>query len=151
MDQTLDITRTSRKMLSQFFDNYTVEQLNVIPEGFSNNLIWNLGHVVVAQQMLVYKLSGLPMMVSDEMVEKYKKGTKPEHEVTQAEVDEIKALLFDTITQTQADFENKIFKNYAEYTTSPGYVLKNAKDAMTFNSFHEGLHLGVMMSIGKLV
>jgi hypothetical protein len=151
MDQALDITRTSRKMLSRFFDNYTVEQLNVIPEGFSNNLIWNLGHVVVAQQMLVYKLSGLPMMVSDEMVEKYKKGTKPEQEANQAEVDEIKALLFGTITQTQADFENKIFKNYAEYTTSPGYVLKNAKDAMTFNSFHEGLHLGVMMSIGKLV
>jgi hypothetical protein len=151
MDQALDITRTSRKMLSQFFDKYTIEQLNVIPEGFSNNLIWNLGHVVVAQQMLVYKLSGLPMMVSDQMVEKYKKGTRPQQEATQAEVDEIKSLLFDTITQTQADFENKIFQNYAEYTTSPGYVLKNAKDAMTFNSFHEGLHLGVMMSIGKLV
>jgi hypothetical protein len=44
--------------------------------------------------MLVYKLSGLPMMISDEMVEKYKKGTKPEDIATQAEVDEINYYLW---------------------------------------------------------
>jgi hypothetical protein len=35
----------------------TLEQLNKIPEGYNNNLIWNIAHVVVVQQMLVYKLS----------------------------------------------------------------------------------------------
>jgi hypothetical protein len=29
-------------------------------EGYSNNLIWNIAHIIVVQQMLVYKLSGLP-------------------------------------------------------------------------------------------
>ena len=71
-----------------------MEQLNKVPEGFSNNLIWNIGHIVVVQQMLVYKLSGLNMMISDEMVEKYKKGTRPEEPVGQTEIDEIKKLLF---------------------------------------------------------
>jgi hypothetical protein len=61
--------------------------LNTIPEGYSNNLIWNIAHIIVVQQMLVYKLS-ITMMISDEMVEKYKKGTKPEDIATQAEVDE---------------------------------------------------------------
>ena len=97
MNQTFDITRTSRKMIAPFLENYTLEQLNTIPDGFSNNLIWNIAHIVVTQQLLVYKLSGLPANVSDEMIEKYRKGTKPEHIVTQAEVDEIKALLFKTI------------------------------------------------------
>jgi hypothetical protein len=46
-------------------------------------------HIIVVQQMLVYKLSGLPMKISDTLVEKYKKGTKPEQDATQAEVDEI--------------------------------------------------------------
>jgi len=53
MNQTFDITRKSRKLLSQFLEDYTLEQLNAIPEGFSNNLIWNLVHIVVVQQMLV--------------------------------------------------------------------------------------------------
>jgi len=151
MNQTLDITRTSRKIIAPFLENYSLEQLNTIPEGFNNNLIWNIAHVIVTQQLLVYKLSGLPMMVSDEMVEKYKKGTKPEHIATQAEVDEIKSLLFKTIDQTQADFENKIFKNFSEYPTSTGYVLNSAEGAMIFNSFHEGLHIGIMMSIRKFL
>jgi hypothetical protein len=70
--------------------------------------------------MLVYKLSGLPMMISDEMVEKYKKGTKPEDIATQAEVDEIQLLLMETINQTESD-EKKIFTNYQEYPTSADY------------------------------
>jgi hypothetical protein len=151
MQQTFDLTRTSRKIVSQFLENYSLEQLNKIPEGFSNNLIWNIGHIVVVQQMLVYKLSGLPMMISDEMVEKYKKASKPEQDATQVEVDEIRSLLFGTLDQTEADHTAEVFKNYQEYPTSTGFVIKSAEDAMSFNYFHEGLHIGIMMSIKKLI
>jgi hypothetical protein len=151
MKDTFEVNRTSRKMLSSYFENYTLEQLNKIPEGFSNNLIWNLGHVVVTQQLLVYKLSGLPMAVTDAMVELYRKGTKPERDATQAEVDEIQALLFSTIDQIEMDYNKNIFVNYQEYPTSTGYILKSAKGAIEFNNFHEGLHIGIMMSIRKFL
>jgi hypothetical protein len=151
MHTTFAITKTSRKVLSQFLESHTLEQLNKIPEGFSNNLIWNIGHIVVVQQMLVYNLSGLPMMVLGEMVEKYKKGTKPEHNVSQEEVDEIKNLLFTTINQSELDFENGIFKNYQEFTTMSGFNIKNAHEAMAFNYYHEGLHTGIMMQIRKFI
>jgi DinB superfamily len=151
MNQTLNVNTTSRNIIAKILDSHTVEQINKIPEGFSNNLIWNIAHVVVTQQLLVYKLSGLPMMVSDEIIEKYKKGSKPEHNVTQAEVDEIKSLLFSTIEKTKEDYEKGIFKNYQEYPTSTGFVLKNVEDAIAFNNFHEGLHIGILMSLRKLV
>lgn len=151
MQQTLSVTRTSRNLLSQMLAGYRLEQLNKIPEGYNNNLIWNIAHVVVVQQMLVYKLSGLPMMISNEMVKKYKKGTKPEHIATQAEVDEIQSLLAETINQTETDLENNLFINYQEYPTSAGIVLKSASDAIAFNNFHEGLHIGIIMSIRKFI
>ena len=112
MQQIFDITETSRKVLLQFLEKYSVEELNKIPEGFSNNIIWNIGHIIVVQQMLVYKLSSLPMMISEEMIEKFKKGTKPEHEVNQQEIDEIKAMLFETIDKTKIDFNENRFKTY---------------------------------------
>ena len=151
MQHILNLNITSRTMVSKILENHTLEQLNKIPEGFSNNLIWNIAHVIVTQQILVYKLSGLPMMVSDEMIEKFKKGTKPEHNVTQTEVDEIKSLLFATIEKTKEDFEKGIFKDFMEYPTSTGFVLTSVEDAMAFNNFHEGLHIGILMSIRKLV
>ncbi|MFC4816180.1 MULTISPECIES: DinB family protein [unclassified Flavobacterium] len=151
MEYTFKINLLSRNVLLRFLENHTLEQLNKIPEGFSNNLIWNIGHMVVVQQMLVYRLSGLPMMVSDAMVAKYMKGTKPESDVTQEEVDEIKSLLFATLEQSKKDFENAIFKTYTEFTTSTGYTVTSAKDAMEFNNYHEGMHTGIMMQIKKFL
>lgn len=151
METTFNINHTSRTVISKILENHTLEQLNTIPEGFSNNLIWNIGHIVVVQQMLVYNLSGLPMMVSDEMVTKYKRGTKPEHSVTQEEVNEIKSLLFATLEQAKKDFANDIFKTYTEFTTMTGFTIKNAKAAIEFNNYHEGIHTGIMMQIRKFI
>lgn len=151
MNQTFDVNATTRNILSKFLTVHTLEQLNTIPEGHNNNLIWNIGHIIVTQQLLVYKLAGLPMLISEELVEKYRKGTKPEHIATQAEVDEINTLLLETIHQTKTDFDNKIFKNYTEYPTSTGFSLKSIEDALVFNNFHEGLHIGIMMSMKKFI
>tara|TARA_R110002094_G_scaffold123777_1_gene118334 strand:- start:207 stop:662 length:456 start_codon:yes stop_codon:yes gene_type:complete len=151
MQEILAITKTSRNLISKFVQGYTLEQLNKVPVGFNNNIIWNVAHIIVTQQILVYKLSGLPMIVTDEMVEKYRKGTKTEHFASQDEVDQILALLTQTIDQTAKDIENKIFINFTEYPTSTGYVLTSAQDAMTFNNFHEGIHLGVILGLRKLV
>lgn len=151
MHQTFDITRTSRKVLSQFLDNHTPEQLNKIPPGFNNNLIWNIGHIIVVQQMLVYNLSGLPMMVSDEMVQKYKKGTRPESDVTQQQLDEIRSLLFETVNKSKEDYNNKIFRNFTEFTTMTGFTIRNVEDALSFNYYHEAMHIGMMMGIRKFI
>jgi hypothetical protein len=151
MHQAFDITRSSRKILSQLLQEYTLGQLNAIPEGFSNNIIWNIGHIVVVQQMLVYQLSGLPMIISDDMVLKYKKGTRPEHQVSQEEVAEIQSLLFETINQTKADYNNKKFTHFHEFTTQNGFTIKNVEDAISFNYFHEAVHLGVILSLKKFL
>ena len=108
-----------------------------------------MAHTVVTQQLLVYKLSGLQMLISDKLVEAYKKGTKTEGDVTQAEVDEVKGLLFSTIEKTKDDYNNKVFKTYNEYTVSTKSTLRTAEDAITFNTFHEGIHLGYILALKK--
>ncbi len=151
MQAIFDITQTSRNSIVKFLENYTSEQLNRIPTGFNNNIIWNIGHIIVVQQMLVYKLAGLPMMISDEMVEKYKRGTKPEGIVSDAEIAEIRELLFTTLDKVREDFRDGIFQEYQEFTTMSGYTIQNSADAMAFNYYHEGTHTGMMLSIRKFL
>jgi hypothetical protein len=151
MQQTFELNRTCRKLIAPFLEDYTLEELNTSPDGFRNTLFWNIAHVVVTQQILIYKLSGLPMFISDELIDKYKKGSTPEEPATQKEVDEIKALLFDLIDQTQADYGSGIFTHFTEYPTSSGFVLKNVSDALAYNNFHEGVHLGIIMSMKKVL
>ena len=151
MDATFKIWETSRKLYLKLIENYSLEQLNKIPEGFSNNLAWNLGHIIVSQQGLVYRLSGLPVYVSDEMTNTYKNGSKPTGKTTQAEIDELKVLLFSLIEKTKEDYANGKFVSYNEYTTGTGFHLASTKEAIEFNNYHEGLHLGFMMNIRKFI
>ncbi len=151
MKTSFEITRMNRRKLLDVLENNTLEQLNKVPEGFSNNLIWNIAHIVVVQQMLVYKLSGLPMQISDAMVDAYKRGTKPEADVTADEVETIKQLLTATIDQTEADYNAGIFRDYTDFTTMSGFVITNAQQAIEFNNYHEGIHVGIMLSIRKFI
>lgn len=151
MNSFFETHKTIREILVQVLDNHSLEELNKIPERFSNNLIWNVAHCIAAQQTLVYKLSGLPTMVSDEFIDTYKKGTKPEKDVSQTEVDEIRRLLLATFEQTQKDYENGVFVNYNEYMTSMGFLLRNVDAALSFNNYHEGLHTGIIMSLKKFI
>jgi len=100
MDYSFDIALKNRKLLKSLMENLSLEELNKVPDGFNNNIIWNIAHTIITQQLLVYKLSGLPMIVSDELVNLYRKGSKPEKNLSQAEVDFIKGLLFSTIEKT---------------------------------------------------
>lgn len=151
MDATFKIWETNRRLYSKLLENYSLEQLNKIPEGFSNNLVWNLGHIIVAQQGLVYRLSGLPTYVSDEMTNTYKNGSKPTGTTTQVELDELKELLFSLIEKTKEDYATGKFVTYEEYTTGTGFHLASTKEAIEFNNYHEALHFGFMMNIRKFI
>lgn len=151
MSSVFKVQKTIREILLKVLEGHSLEQLNKIPDGFKNNLIWNVAHCISSQQVLVYKLSGLPTLVSDEFIDKYKKGTKPEGDVSQAEADEIKALLFKTFDQTEKDYANNVFTHYTAYTTSMGFDLTNVQDALDFVNYHEGIHTGIIMGIRKHV
>ena len=149
MQKQFEIHLATRNNIIKAIEHLSEEQMNTIPEGFNNNIIWNIAHTIVTQQLLVYKLSGLPSVLSDEMIEMYRKGTKTERDLTQAEVDEIKGLLFSTIEKTKEDYNNKLFKSYNEYTVSTKSTLTNVEEAIDFNSFHEGIHLGYILALKK--
>ena len=151
MQNTFRIWETSRNLYLNYLEKYSLEQLNTIPQGFSNNLIWNIAHIVVSQQKLVYTLSGLPMHISQDMMEKYQNGSKPDGKTTQEEVDQIKALLISTVNQTKSDFDNGIFKEFNPYQTKTGFYLGSLDEAIQFNNYHEAIHLGIMMQIKKFV
>lgn len=151
MENQFKITRTSREIYDRYFDNYSLEQLNKVPPGFSNNLIWNIAHIIVSQQLLVYGQSGLTPIVREELIGNYRGGTKPELDLSQKEADEIRSLLFTTIEKTEQDYYNKEFKTFTERKTQLGFTLSTVEDGISFNNYHEGIHLGIMMSIRKFL
>lgn len=151
MESTFKTWKTNRNVYLEYFDKYTVEQLNKIPDGFSNNLIWNIGHIIVAQQALIYKSSDLQGYISKELFELYKPGIKPTEQTSENEINELKNLLISLIEKTEIDFYNGKFVTFNERMTGTGFHLSSLNDAFHFNNYHEGLHLGLMMNIRKFL
>jgi len=151
MTNQFKILKTSRIITLKAIESLTLEQLHTIPTGFKNNIVWNLAHLVVTQQLLLYKLSGLNCLISDDLIKNYTKGTAPTETMNEAEFEEVKELFLGLPDTLEEDYNAGIFKEYHTYNTSTGYVLDSIETAIPFNNFHEGLHLGVIMALKKLV
>ena len=151
MQKRFDTLLKSRELILKIIKNLSNEQLNKIPTGFKNNIVWNVAHLVVSQQLLCYKLSGVDCLVSDEMIENFQKGSAPNYIVSNEEYTTIKEQLLQLPVKMDEDYAKGLFKNYAEYTTSVNVTLSNIEDAIDFNLLHEGMHLGIILQLAKFV
>lgn len=151
MKREFEIIKQLRERIIDTVSNLSIEQLNKVPEGFNNNIIWNLGHMIAAQQSLCYKRAGLNIRVDEAFFNAYKPETKPNGFVGAAGVEEIKKMLFTTLEQLEADYDNGAITGYIAFTTRYNITLNNIDEAVAFLPFHEGLHIGYIMSLRKLV
>jgi len=151
MKVQFDILTKTRAIVLYYIKELSLDQLHIIPDGFNNNIAWNIAHLVVTQQLLHYKLSGNDCLVSDELIAAYQKGTSPTVKFSQQAFDEVLELFKGLPSTLEEDFEAGIFKEYSAYKTSTGFVIDSMEKAIIFNNFHESLHLGVIMSLKKLV
>lgn len=150
--QTFNLHKATRAKLLNYLDSLTEQGLATIPNGFNNNVLWNIAHCVATQQILCYKLSGLTPKVPESFIETYRKGTAPDgHTPTKEEVQQLKELLMSTQKQLQEDYQQGFFENFNSYSTSYGFELNSIEDAIQFNNTHESMHLGVVISLNYFV
>ena len=141
--------RQTRQNYLGLVANLSVEQLNHIPDGFQNNLAWNYGHIVVTLPLLTYGLSGLSLPIDKAIVDRYRRGTRPEGPIELQEWRLLQELSDQTLEQVEKDYSSDLFKEYQAYNTSYGIPLSHVDDAIRFAPVHEGLHLGYAMAMIK--
>jgi len=146
-----DFIKYIREATLHEIEDLSIEQLNTIPEGFNNNIIWNAAHLIASDQRMFYLRTGQTPIVSTTFIVKYQKGTRPDGYVNENEVKEIKELLLYSIEKFDLDLKRDLFKNYEQWTTSYGNTISSIDDAIVFLPFHEGLHLGCIKALKKLV
>lgn len=151
MKELIDIMRGGRKFLISLLNGVPVEKMNEIPNGFNNNLAWNVAHMIANQQILCYRNAGAEPVIADEFIDKYKTGTRPENFIDENEVKKFFQYLLSTIDRFEKDSETKMFKHYEprEFKSYPGLKLENIKDAAKFVTFHDGLHIGYCMALKR--
>ena len=143
-----------RLFLLKQIEELTTQQLNTVPPGYNNNIIWNLGHLICVQQNLCYARANLPITVDDKYFSPYMPGTKPEKFIDDQEIRTIKDLLITSLDPLRADLDKNIFVNYTASVVIPkvyGFEVNNIDMALEYLLYHEGLHGGYVGSLKHLL
>jgi hypothetical protein len=151
MNEVFDFIINSRKAFIKLIDGLTIEELNKIPDGFSNNIIWNFGHIVVSTQTLCYVRTGvLQDATSVKFNEYYKKDTRPSYTVTEEEVAELKAIALESVEKIKEDYANGKFSSIAPSTTATyGVQLNSIEEVLITTIGHDNVHCGYASALKK--
>ena len=149
--KTYDIINATRTNFLKLVDALTLEELNEIPSGYSNNIAWNFCHIVAAQQIICYIKAGVDTRIPMERIMKYSKGTRPEGQISQEEIDFYKEHLFSLIENLQQDEESRYLHSYEPFTTMYGVELASNTDATEYVATHDALHYGYSLALKRAI
>lgn len=149
MNKSHDFIRKARLVLTNTIKELSIEQLNEIPAGFNNNIIWNMGHLIATQQIVCYRRAGVDTVVDADFVNAYAPGSRPERFIAEEEVLRIQELFVTSLDRFEQDMQTAIFNNYTQWTTRAGVDINNINDVDAFLPYHEGMHVGYIMALKK--
>ncbi|UAY54987.1 DinB family protein [Arachidicoccus terrestris] len=143
-DITLAYLRKTRQLFLGMMDDLSLGQLNQIPEGFNNNIIWNLGHIAVSTPGLCYIRSQVKPETELPFPGRFGKGSRPEVEATAEEVEEIKKFLVSSLDQIETDIHAGVFTELFPFATDTYQIpMDSIENTLNCCLAHENLHLGI--------
>ena len=117
-------------------------QADSVPEGFNNNIRWNLGHVYVVQERFAFGFIKEPLM-PEGFTELFGRDSKPsEWKVQPPTLPELIKLLEDQTGRIEEKLSNRLDEVVEKpYAMPSGLTLKTTGEFLTFSMYHEGMHI----------
>ena len=151
MNKGLDFIRKARLVQINTINELTIEQLNEVPKGFNNNIIWNMAHLIATQQIVCYRRAGVEPVLDADFINAYAPGSRPERFISAEEVAGIQELFFSTLDRFEQDLQTGLFNNYTAWTTRAGVDINNIDDVLAFLPYHEGIHMGYIQAQKRIL
>jgi uncharacterized damage-inducible protein DinB len=125
------------------------EETRTVPRGFNNNILWNLGHILLVHEKFSFALTNEKMELPKHFAELFAPGTKPENWGTQVpKLDEIALFLSKQIDRIEQILEHRLEDNLEHpFVTSAGLELSSVKECLSFCLYHEGMHFATIKAL----
>ncbi len=117
-----------------------------MPEGFNNNIRWNLGHIYTVQEKFAFHFAGEPLQLPENFDRLFAKGTKPaDWKEELPSLEELLALLAEQPKRIQHVLHDRLDERVAKpFTTGSGLLLNTIGEFLNFTLYHEGMHFNTI-------
>lgn len=127
------------------------EQLLTIPPGFKNNILWNIGHVPVILSLLACVPTESEAVVPGAWEPLFKNGSSPADWTTPPDPTDVMEVFRASVPKICEALKAGELDHFVAFDLFPGYTIGSIEHALTFHSFHSGIHLGMVNSLKKFV
>lgn len=136
----------TRKTLKDTLSGVNEEVLTTIPNGFNNNIHWQVGHILTSAEMFMF--FGQESLLPKNYGQLFGYGSKPTN--WSDDVPSIDTLL-EQLDQQLANIQN-ISAEYFQQQL-PEAILGNQTtgELAAMGAFHEAMHLGQIQSLKRLI
>ncbi|TYR81550.1 DinB family protein [Priestia megaterium] len=144
------ITENSIKKITR---KISEEKVNIIPNGFNNNIRWNFGHIAYVQEKLVFMLAGEEMKIPSHYEQLFGAGTKPaDWQETPPSLDDIADVLANQKERVKAfipgHFHDKLI---TPFTNKAGITFDTVGATFLFSLYHEAVHMENIRHLYKTI
>lgn len=129
-------------------ENVTNEEAEIVPNGFNNNIRWNLGHIYLDQYLWIQAVTNEKANVPAQFNSWFGYGTSPSNFTDETpSIEELKGLLRDQPAQIKAVFGDRLEEEFAP--TEMGMF--TIEQVLIRTIFHEGMHLQAILNLKKFL
>ena len=143
--------RITRHHMMRELEGLSHEDMLVIPDGRDDNVIWNVGHLLCSLSRLTYVFSGHPLPIPEHYLELFGKGTSAKNWTESPNVAEVLANFTSVAVQVEMDYVSGKFNGYKSLQITPEDTISSVEEAVAFHCFHEGLHIGMIITLKELL
>ncbi len=137
-----------REETLQMAESLSEEAADIIPEGFNNNIRWNLGHIYVDQYLWIKHLIKEPIEVPDGFHEWSGFGTSPaDWDKQPPSLDFLKQLLGGQIDAIRMKYGNRLDMEYQKTE----YDMQTIAEVLVRTIYHEALHTETIKGIKRFI
>jgi uncharacterized damage-inducible protein DinB len=129
----------------------TSEQLaDEVPPGFRNTIRWNLGHLFLTQDTLMYPFAGDEHQVPSDYLDLFDRGTSPlTWNVQPPSLEVLREQLKTQPERIRKHFTGRLDEHLVQPFQIGDYKLITLGEILAFANWHEGLHQGNISSIKR--
>lgn len=124
------------------------EIVHTVPEGFNNNLLWQVGHVLASTEYFLFDLPEKEIHLPNDHYELFGSGTSPGE--WNGDVPKIAQLITDLENQSER-MKQISNEQLRQPLPAPKHGFQTAGDCAGFSVMHEALHVGKIEEMQRLL
>jgi hypothetical protein len=151
-DNILNQLHIVREITLHTANSLPEDQINLIPKGFNNSIIWNFGHILIVQEQLAVNFGKIKPQLPSVYLHYFGQHTDPSSwKDAPPRYSDILSFLKSQTKHIIESLGTRIDEKLTKPFNRNGLSMHTIGELLIYSVYHEGVHIGTVNSMVKVI